>query len=489
MNHKPKIYDLFTRKMSAAQIEAESLALIEKQRPPAAFDDLQWRIVRRMIHAAGDFGIARDVCFSAGAVEIGLKALRSGCHIFADSNMIKAGISLKRLRAVWPAYERKRIICHVADADVAAEARGRGLPRAIFAVRKAKFFLEGSIAAFGNSPTALMELSRMIIEEGVRPALVLAMPVGFVHVNESKAELMALNVPFIGLRGNRGGSPLAVSAIHALAGLAMQVYAENFDCPVIVLVAFGALSEEARKVYAHIGARVKERYPKNEIRWAYSAETIVKKLKAQGVKCQTLEEVLDDLRGEKRPAAVLQSLHIVPGEEFESIRKANASNLSIAIGQPLLNSPADMQAVLKALAPEISRNVPTVIAMHGNAKHPEFNCRLLEFAKAVEGSYSNVVVASVEGNPGLEPLKLIRSQVKKTGRAHFVPLMLTAGSHVRNDIFGDNPQSWKNMLGARQATCAASLGYNDAVLVVFFEHLDQALRELERRQKGGGQCV
>ena len=67
-----------------------------------------------------------------------------------------------------------------------------------------------------------MELNRLIVEEGVKPALVVAMPVGFVHVVESKEELMSLNVPFIAVTGRRGGSPLAVSVIHALCSLAAR---------------------------------------------------------------------------------------------------------------------------------------------------------------------------------------------------------------------------------------------------------------------------
>lgn len=250
--------------------------------------------------------------------------------------------------------------------------------------------------------------------------------------------------------------------------------------PVIVLVVFGTSSEEARKVYAHIDAKFKERYPNNEIRWAYTAETIARKLKVQGVKCQTLPEVLDDLRREKRPAAALQSLHIVPGEEFKSIQKANTSNLVTTIGQPLISSTDDVQAVLKALAPEISKDVPTVFTAHGNDRHPEFNRWNLEFAKALESAYPNAVLASVEGDPGLKSLQRIRPRAEKTGAVHFVPFMLVAGEHVRNDIMGDGPESWKNIIGAKQATCSAPLGYNAAVLSVFFEHLDQALRELEK---------
>ena len=80
--------------------------------------------------------------------------------------------------------------------------------------------LEGSIVVIGNAPTALPEISRLVIEEGLRPALVIGVPVGFVHVEESKEELMELGVPFITLTGRRGGSPIAVSIVHALCSLA-----------------------------------------------------------------------------------------------------------------------------------------------------------------------------------------------------------------------------------------------------------------------------
>ena len=87
-------------------------------------------------------------------------------------------------------------------------------------MRKAEGVLNGGIAVFGNAPVALMELNRLIMEEGVRPAVVIAMPVGFVHVVESKEELMSLGVPHITIKGRRGGSPLAVSTVHALCSLA-----------------------------------------------------------------------------------------------------------------------------------------------------------------------------------------------------------------------------------------------------------------------------
>jgi precorrin isomerase len=126
------------------------------------------------------------------------------------------------LRSANAGYAPERIVCHVADSDVTKEAEAGHLPRSLFAIRKAKALLHGSIAVFGNAPVALLELNRLVMEENIRPALVIAMPVGFVHVVESKQELMSLGVPFIAIAGRRGGSTLAVSVVHALCGLAAR---------------------------------------------------------------------------------------------------------------------------------------------------------------------------------------------------------------------------------------------------------------------------
>ena len=102
------------------------------------------------------------------------------------------------------------------------EALREGLPRSLFAIRKARPQLDGGIVVFGNAPVALLELNRMIVEEGIRPALVIGMPVGFVHVVESTEELSTLGVPFIAIEGRRGGSTLAVATLHAICTLAAQ---------------------------------------------------------------------------------------------------------------------------------------------------------------------------------------------------------------------------------------------------------------------------
>jgi len=218
---KPLIHDLLANPLSGEQIEARSMATIDREAPPHNFSPEQWPIVRRMVHTTADFSLLEQVRFSPDAIDAARSALRGGAPIYADSNMIRAGLSMARLQRVCPDYRAESILCHVADADVANQARQTSLPRSLFAVRKAADKLQGGIAVFGNAPVALLELNRLIVETGLRPALIIGMPVGFVHVVESKQELMDLDVPYITLEGRRGGSPLAVSVVHALCELAM----------------------------------------------------------------------------------------------------------------------------------------------------------------------------------------------------------------------------------------------------------------------------
>lgn len=218
----PVIRDFLAAPFNGEEIEARSFAVIDREAPEHPFSPAEWEVVRRMIHTVGDFSIIPDIRFSPGALEAAASALREGRLIYCDSNMIRSGLSLARLRRVNPDYGPEKIVCYVADEGVARDSRDLGLPRSLLGIRKAGPLLEGAIAVFGNAPIALLELNRMIVEEGLKPALVIGMPVGFVHVVESKQELMTLPVPFIALNGRRGGSPLAVSVVHALCTLAQN---------------------------------------------------------------------------------------------------------------------------------------------------------------------------------------------------------------------------------------------------------------------------
>jgi precorrin isomerase len=242
-NKRPLIHTFLENPMAPEEIEQRSFDAIDREAPPHKFSKDQWVVVRRMIHTTSSFDLMPSVKFSDDAISAAVAALCEGRPIYADSNMIRSGVSLARLRAVNPSYDEKSVVCHVADADVAEESKRTRLPRSLFAVRKARKIADGGIVIFGNAPVALLELNRMIMEDGIRPALVIAMPVGFVHVVESKEEFMKLGIPFVAVEGRRGGSTLAVSVIHSLCALAEKGAPErvpqNKKKPTQAVILFG----------------------------------------------------------------------------------------------------------------------------------------------------------------------------------------------------------------------------------------------------------
>ena len=212
--------------MRGTEIEQESFRIIEEEVGEITLPPPEWRVVRRLIHAAGDFSLKDNVLFAHDPIEAGLKALEEGAPLYADSNMIRSGVSVNKLRRFYHGYDREDIHCHIADADVARLAKKTNRTRALCALEKSRSILDRAIVLIGNAPLALAGLSRMIIQEEVHPRLVIAMPVGFVNVIESKKLIMETEVPHIVLLGRRGGSPLAVAALHGIMESGKQLHDE-----------------------------------------------------------------------------------------------------------------------------------------------------------------------------------------------------------------------------------------------------------------------
>lgn len=204
------------------KVEEKSLAVIEKEAGVHGFEKDEWPVVRRMIHTTADFSIMPLIQFCNDPVQEGIKALKNGAAIVADSNMIKSGISVARLEKINPGYTRLSILCRVAEQDVWQQADREQLPRAIYNMRSLKASIDQGIVCIGNSPMALWEVVRLIQEEGICPALLIAMPVGFVNVVETKELVKNLSVPYILMDGRRGGSTLVVAAVNAIAIMAME---------------------------------------------------------------------------------------------------------------------------------------------------------------------------------------------------------------------------------------------------------------------------
>lgn len=189
------------------RIEEESFAIIDREAGAHPFAPREWEVVRRVIHATADLEFARILELHPAAVEAGIAALRAGAAVIADVRMIAAGLP------------RLAIRCFIGDDEVGTAARERGTTRAAEAMRKAARLgiLDGAVVAVGNAPTALAEVQRLVEEGGARPALVVGVPVGFVGAVESKEAARRLPVPWIVARGRKGGTPVAVATLNAIA--------------------------------------------------------------------------------------------------------------------------------------------------------------------------------------------------------------------------------------------------------------------------------
>jgi precorrin-8X/cobalt-precorrin-8 methylmutase len=199
-------------------IEGRSFAIIEAELEHSPDPELA-PIIKRVIHATADFSYADTLCFSDNVKEIALNALRAGAHIITDTNMAKAGVNQERLTALGG-----RIHCFMADPDVALAAQEKGVTRAAAAMEKAAALAASLqkplIFAVGNAPTALAALYHLITDQGLKPALIIGVPVGFVNVVQAKALIMRAGIPFIVNQGRKGGSSVAAAICNALLYMA-----------------------------------------------------------------------------------------------------------------------------------------------------------------------------------------------------------------------------------------------------------------------------
>ncbi|MDO4314263.1 MAG: precorrin-8X methylmutase [Oscillospiraceae bacterium] len=175
-------------------------------------------VVKRVIHTTADFDYAENLVFTPDAVGQGVRALSGGAVIVTDTNMARAGISRPGLEKL-----HGQSVCFMADADVAETARRRGTTRAAAAMEKAARLHPGAVLAVGNAPTALFQIAEQM-EAGLRPALVIGVPVGFVNVAESKETIFRLcrekGVPAVVALGRKGGSGVAAAICNALIYMA-----------------------------------------------------------------------------------------------------------------------------------------------------------------------------------------------------------------------------------------------------------------------------
>ncbi len=209
--------------LKPAEIERKSMEIIREElsargiQPDPEFSP----VIERVIHTTADFDYAETLRFTEHAVQKGTEALLRGVPIVTDTNMALAGISKPALTRLGGSVN-----CFMADPEIARRARENGTTRAAAAAAKAAACFPEGIFASGNAPTFLLELTTQM-DQGFRPALVIAVPVGFVNVTEAKELLLEtclrLEVPAIAAMGRKGGSNVAAAICNALLYLAADL--------------------------------------------------------------------------------------------------------------------------------------------------------------------------------------------------------------------------------------------------------------------------
>lgn len=193
------------------KIEERSFEIIASELGDIDIPEENLPVLMRVIHTTADFDYVKNLKFSDGAVKKALEVLQSGAVIVTDTNMALAGINKPALKKLGC-----EAVCFMADLRAAEKAKAEGTTRAAASVDIASEIKKPVIYAVGNAPTALVRLRELIDSGKFRPELIIAMPVGFVNVVQSKELIMESDVPYIAAAGRKGGSNAAAAVCNAL---------------------------------------------------------------------------------------------------------------------------------------------------------------------------------------------------------------------------------------------------------------------------------
>jgi precorrin-8X/cobalt-precorrin-8 methylmutase len=203
------------REMSERAIDIEKLSfeIIDAEIGSHDYNELEWPIVRRVIHATADFDFARKgkIIFHNNPIDSAFNAIKNKCNIVTDVDMVLSALNKKSIADLG-----LKSACYISDKTLSDKARLYNKTRSEMAIRYAADEINGGIVAIGNAPTALYEIIKMVRENVTKPALIVGIPVGFVSASESKDELTKIDTPFISNVGRKGGSPAASSIVNAI---------------------------------------------------------------------------------------------------------------------------------------------------------------------------------------------------------------------------------------------------------------------------------
>ncbi|MCP4692029.1 MAG: sirohydrochlorin cobaltochelatase [Desulfobacterales bacterium] len=268
-------------------------------------------------------------------------------------------------------------------------------------------------------------------------------------------------------------------AANALAG------GHGGDRPVkkgILLAAFGSSIPEAQVSFENIEKKVKTAFPGVPVRWGYTSSIIRHKMAKQGAQLDSVEMALARMMDEEFTHVAVQSLHTITGEEFHDVRRnvhafgGMAGGFdAILVGYPLLATEQDLvrtaEAIIANIPAERKKEDAVVLMGHGTP-HPS-NAFYAAMTYHLQRKDPNIFVGTVEGAPTIDDIKaeLIAKKIKK---AWLIPFMSVAGDHARNDMAGDEEDSWKSILTKAGVECAPVLkgtAEYDNMVDIWVDHL------------------
>jgi len=257
----------------------------------------------------------------------------------------------------------------------------------------------------------------------------------------------------------------------------------------ILLVAFGSTVSEARAAFTNVEEEVLKAFPGVPIRWAYTSRIVRQKLAEEGKVFHSPETALALMMEEGFTHVAVQSLHTIGGWEFHDlVRNVHAfSGMSggfdrLVLGGPLLNSTEDIARVADVLVrglPDTRKKGEAVVFMGHGTDHPA-NALYVALMVELEKRDPEVFLGTVEGSPGLQD---VMDMMKEKGirKAYLMPFMAVAGDHARNDLAGDDSESWKSLLTGAGIQCVPVLrgtAEMDAVVNIWIDHLKTAMDSL-----------
>ncbi len=257
----------------------------------------------------------------------------------------------------------------------------------------------------------------------------------------------------------------------------------------ILLVAFGSTVSEARAAFTNVEEEVLKAFPDVPIRWAYTSRIVRQKLAEEGKVFHSPETALALMMEEGFTHVAVQSLHTIGGHEFHDlVRNVRAfSGMTggfdrLVMGGPLLNGTEDIARVADVLVrglPDTRKKGEAVVFMGHGTDHPA-NALYVALMVELEKRDPRVFLGTVEGSPDLDDV-MTKLKNKGVGKAYLMPFMAVAGDHARNDLAGDDAESWKSLLTGAGIECVPVLrgtAEMDAVVEIWIDHLKTAMDSL-----------